>query len=174
VQVFDRQGVLLGVVGRFGKASGELRTPVGLAIDRFGRLFVASANNGRLESFGIDDFVDPSLLTAEVEVDPEVIELEDLEDRLELSIRLPDSLLELVLPASITANGVPVDSPDSEHEGDHEEDRLRVEVDARAVIEGLEPGPGTIHVQGELRDGRVFLGEGRVTIEADGEEEDDD
>lgn len=60
VQVFDSQlGVLLETVGSFGSGERQLRTPMGLVVDRFGRLLVASVNNGRIERFGLDDFIDP-------------------------------------------------------------------------------------------------------------------
>ena len=59
VQVFDSQGVKLTTVGSFGEGPGQLRTPMGLVIDPFNRLFVGSVNTGRLEFYGIDDFSDP-------------------------------------------------------------------------------------------------------------------
>lgn len=59
VRVFDAAGVLLSTIGTLGSAPGELRTPAGMAIDGYGRLFVASRNNGRVEVYGLDDFGDP-------------------------------------------------------------------------------------------------------------------
>ncbi|MEK6247420.1 MAG: SMP-30/gluconolactonase/LRE family protein, partial [Planctomycetales bacterium] len=59
VQVFDSQGAKLTTIGSFGNAPGQLRTPLGLVIDPFNRLFVGSVNTGRLEFFGLDAFSDP-------------------------------------------------------------------------------------------------------------------
>ncbi len=59
VRVFDAAGVLLSTIATLGSNPGELRTPAGMAIDGYGRLFVASRNNGRVEVYGLDDFTDP-------------------------------------------------------------------------------------------------------------------
>jgi DNA-binding beta-propeller fold protein YncE len=64
VQVFDAQGVVLGAIGSFGDGPGQLRTPVGLAIDPFGRLLVASVNTGRVARFGLDAFSEPACESA--------------------------------------------------------------------------------------------------------------
>jgi len=58
VQVIDgRTGEALATIGGFGRGRGELNLPVGLAVDGQGRLGVASANNGRIELFGLDAFL---------------------------------------------------------------------------------------------------------------------
>jgi sugar lactone lactonase YvrE len=59
VQVFDSAGVKLSTIGSFGDGPGQLRTPQGIAIDPFKRLFVGSVNTGRLVFFGLDEFSDP-------------------------------------------------------------------------------------------------------------------
>jgi sugar lactone lactonase YvrE len=59
VQVFDSAGVKLSTIGSFGDSPGQLRTPQGLAIDPFNRLFVGSVNTGRLVFYGLDAFSDP-------------------------------------------------------------------------------------------------------------------
>jgi len=59
VRVFDAAGVLLSTIGGLGSGAGELRTPAGMTLDRFNRLFVSSRNNGRVEVYGIDDYSDP-------------------------------------------------------------------------------------------------------------------
>jgi sugar lactone lactonase YvrE len=59
VQVFDSAGVKLSAIGGFGEGPGQLRTPQGLAIDPFNRLFVGSVNTGRLVFYGLDDYSDP-------------------------------------------------------------------------------------------------------------------
>jgi DNA-binding beta-propeller fold protein YncE len=58
VKVFDaNSGAFLGNVGDFGSAAGQLSLPVGLVMDGFNRLCVASANNARVELFGVDAFL---------------------------------------------------------------------------------------------------------------------
>ena len=57
VQVFDGQGNFLSTVGGYGSGPGQLRSPVGLAADPYGRLLVASANNSRVELIGLDAYV---------------------------------------------------------------------------------------------------------------------
>jgi len=60
VRVLDPQlGVPLGTIGSFGSGPSQLRTPLGLVLDTFGRLMVSSVNNGRVERFGLDDFTEP-------------------------------------------------------------------------------------------------------------------
>ncbi|MEI6564042.1 MAG: 6-bladed beta-propeller [bacterium] len=56
VRIFDGQGALLSTLGTFGSGIGQFRSPTGLAIDRYNRLFVASANNSRVEVLGLDSF----------------------------------------------------------------------------------------------------------------------
>jgi sugar lactone lactonase YvrE len=50
-------GAFVGAVGAFGPEPGQLNLPVGLALDGQSRLWVASANNRRLECLGLDRFV---------------------------------------------------------------------------------------------------------------------
>lgn len=58
VNVFDvNTGSLLGTVGSFGRAAGQLNLPLGVVLDGFNRLCVVSANNARIELFGVDDFL---------------------------------------------------------------------------------------------------------------------
>ena len=58
VKVFDSAtGTPLSNVGSFGSATGQLSSPAGLALDSYGRLLVASANNRRVELYGLDTFV---------------------------------------------------------------------------------------------------------------------
>lgn len=51
VKVFNFAGTFLGYVGNYGDGAGELFCPGGLTVDGSGRLWVANANNGRLEGF---------------------------------------------------------------------------------------------------------------------------
>lgn len=56
IRVFDAQGTLLTNIGTFGTGPGQLRSPTGLIIDRYNRLFIAAANNSRVEIMGLDAF----------------------------------------------------------------------------------------------------------------------
>ena len=65
VKVFDAgTGLALGTVGDFGSAPGQLNLPLGIVMDSLNRLCVASANNSRIELFGVDDFLHLSVQTA--------------------------------------------------------------------------------------------------------------
>ncbi|MEI6197969.1 MAG: hypothetical protein WCS42_26950, partial [Verrucomicrobiota bacterium] len=58
VKVFDADtGLSLGTIGDFGGAPGQLNLPLGIVMDSLNRLCVASANNARVELFGVDDFL---------------------------------------------------------------------------------------------------------------------
>lgn len=70
VRVFDPSGPTLSSVGSFGDGPGQLFTPVGLALDPFNRLFVASPNTGKVEVFGLDNFQDPHAVAAQVGAEP--------------------------------------------------------------------------------------------------------
>jgi sugar lactone lactonase YvrE len=64
VRVFNVQGNYLGRVGTMGNLSGQFRTPLGLALDGYNRLFTASANNSRVEVLGMDAYAQLSALPA--------------------------------------------------------------------------------------------------------------
>ena len=59
VQVLSGTGDALGTVGSFGSTPGKLRVPSDVAIDSCGRLFIASAANGRVDIFGLPGYSDP-------------------------------------------------------------------------------------------------------------------
>ena len=62
VKVFDApSGMGLGTLGGFGAMPGQLKAPGGVALDGLNRLFVTSADNQRLEVYGLDAFVQLSL-----------------------------------------------------------------------------------------------------------------
>jgi hypothetical protein len=62
VKVFDANtGLLLGNIGEFGGGTGQLNMPIGLMMDGFNRLCVVSANNTRVELFGVDSYLNPSV-----------------------------------------------------------------------------------------------------------------
>lgn len=70
VTVVNPNGTPLGTIGTFGSGPGQLMGPVGLALDRNNRLFVATPGNTRVEVFGLDTYTDPHILTATLMVDP--------------------------------------------------------------------------------------------------------
>ncbi len=51
VQVVDRAGNRLGVLGGFGEGSGDLRTPSAVLLDQYKRIAVADWNNGRVNFY---------------------------------------------------------------------------------------------------------------------------
>ena len=58
VNVFDAgTGAALGSIGGFGDGSGQLNMPLGMVLDGFNRLCVASANNARVVLFGVDSYL---------------------------------------------------------------------------------------------------------------------
>ncbi len=57
IRVFDTQGAYLGTIGGVSEANGLLRTPAGIALDSYNRLFVASLNSSHVEIFGLDSFL---------------------------------------------------------------------------------------------------------------------
>jgi hypothetical protein len=65
VKVFDTQGAYQTTVGGFGEWIGQFRTPASPVIGTGSRLFVTSANNGRIEIFSVQGAV-VTLVTLQV------------------------------------------------------------------------------------------------------------
>lgn len=65
LRVFDVSGNYLGRIGTMGELRGQFRTPLGLALDGYNRLFAASANNSRVEVFGMDAYAQLSAVPAQ-------------------------------------------------------------------------------------------------------------
>ncbi|MCU0782990.1 MAG: NHL repeat-containing protein [Verrucomicrobia bacterium] len=61
VKVFELSGKFLGYVGGYGESRGRFRSPGGVVVDRRGQLWVANANNGRMEGF-VSVYLPPILL----------------------------------------------------------------------------------------------------------------
>jgi hypothetical protein len=61
IKVFDVRGNLLGIMSSYGDAAGQMQSPGGVAMDAQGRLWVADANNMRVDSFC---FVQPVITPA--------------------------------------------------------------------------------------------------------------
>lgn len=165
VQVFDRRGVLLGTIGGFGAGPGQLRTPTDVLIDASNRLFVASANNARLEVFGLDRFSDPQIVPAVVDVKPEALNRSSPRQSVTAYITLRDWGVDDIDPSSVTANGVPA-LPSPVAIGDYDADGipdLMVKFDAGALAAALPDGDAIIVVTGQLRSGAVLF-EGSDTV----------
>lgn len=172
VQVFDARGALLGTVGSFGEGGGQLRTPMGLALDRYNRLIVASANNARVEVFGLDAYSDPRVIPAVVDVEPDTLNRSSERKWITAYIEMRGYPLDQVDPASITANGVPA-RPRPVTIGDHDEDLipdLMVKFDAASVLATLADGEAAIVVTGEFGDGATFEGYASVRVMRHGRE----
>ena len=67
VAAYDKvSGIFLRYIGNYGAGNGEFKSPIGLAIDKDNKIFVASNENQRIEVLGIDTFnslkIDPNTL----------------------------------------------------------------------------------------------------------------
>lgn len=167
VKAFDALGVELAVIGTYGTGAGELRTPMGAAIDRYNRLYVASVNNGRVEVYGIDDFTDPEpVVAAVVDVHPETLNPDTRRNWLTVYIEIPGYSVEDVDPSTVALNGAAADRT-SAAIADYDEDGvpdLMAKVDAELVVPGLSPGEATCVVSGMFRDGTRFEGADTVRV----------
>lgn len=173
VQVFDRWGVALAEIGSFGEARGQLRTPVSVAIDPYNRLLVSSANNARVELFGLDSFSDPHIVTAVVDIDPNMLKRDRGGQFITAYIQAPGYRPENVVLASVTASGVPGDVSSAaivDHDGDGVAE-LMMKFDAAAVLATLADipdGDAAIVVAGVLSDGSGFEGYDMVRLKTGG------
>ncbi len=142
VVILDRDGVQIDVLGEFGHRPGQLRTPLDLVMDSFGRLFVSSANNGRVEVFGIDDYSDPERYApANVWIAPGQLDRGQTGGTVTGLIEVPGYRLTDVVAGSVTANGVPASST-TLFIGDHNRNGLHdllVNFDADALLATLPP-----------------------------------
>ncbi len=166
VQVFDRLGYVLSTVGSFGQGPGQLRTPMGLAIDIHNRLFVASVNTARLEVFGLDSFSDPHIISAVVDIKPDTLNRSANREFITAYIEIRDQSLEQIDLTSITANGVAA-LPSPTTLGDYDANGipdLMVKFDAQAVMAPLPDGEAIIVVSGKFLNGNAFEGSDSVRV----------
>ena len=142
----DRTGQLLTTIGSFGQAGGELRIPADVVMDSLGRLYVASANNARVEMFGIDEFTDPEQYTpALLEIDPDQVDAGS-SGILNALFKVPALRLSDIHDDSIRLNGLPpVSLRTVDIDGDAEFELL-AGFSLAAVLETLPPS-GTAQVQ---------------------------
>ena len=150
VQVMDGSGRPLGTIGLHGAAPGQLRAPMDVAIDAFGRLFVSSPANGRLESFALDPAAaDPErFVPALVQAPPDPIEVRSGAE-VTLQVEVPGYRLSDV--AGLGANGA---APLAVESGDADRD-ARPELTARFALAALGGGPSAGDTLEVLLDGSV-------------------
>ncbi|MDH3221806.1 MAG: NHL repeat-containing protein [Gammaproteobacteria bacterium] len=166
VKVFDRNGNALATIGAFGIGPGSLRIPMDLVVDEHRRLFVASANNARLEVFGLDDYQDPeAIVPAVLAIEPGVLDRDAPADSLEVTVELPGYRLDAIMPGTLMVNGVP---PVSVEAGDADRDRipdLLGRFDAAALLQTLPlSGDGLLDASAMLNNGFRLEGQARVVV----------
>jgi hypothetical protein len=167
VKVFDLQSVLIGTIGEFGPAPGQLRTPVGLDIDPNNRLFVASQNNGRVELFGLDTFSDPRVRAAVAYIDPPQVKRDSKRRFVTAVVELDNDDVYNVDLATLRANGV-ASEVGSEVIGDKDRDGvadIAAKFDFVAFLATLPDGESAVTVTGELINGDIFEGVGSIIVE---------
>ncbi len=140
VAVLDHDGNELGLIGSYGHARGKLRTPLDLAMDAFGRLFVSSANGARVDMFGVGAFSDPERFApAAVQIEPRQLDRTHGAGQVAGLIEMPGYRLKASLGSLVTANGVPAE-PDTSVVGDHNgngQPDLKVYFDGNALLATL-------------------------------------
>ena len=180
VKVFDRNGNALTIIGEFGSLPGGLRIPMDLVVDAGNRLFVASANNARLEVFGLDDYEDPEAVAPGVlRVEPAVLDRDALVGEVEAALELPDYRIDAILAETLTLNGL---APLSIEVGDADRDLkpdLSARFDAAALAQTLpQTGEGRLAASALLDNGFVVEAEASIEVlsrvtDADGDGVDD-
>ena len=176
VKVFDRIGNLLGTIGEFGSLPGGLRIPMDLAVDADNRLFVAAANNARLEVFGLDQFQDPETVAPGVlTVEPGIIDRDALVERIDVALELPGYRLDAIMPGSLQVNGI---APIAVSSGDIDRDLrpdLSAEFDAAALAQTLPAsGEGRLVASALLNNGLRLEAEALVEVRSSDTDADDD
>jgi hypothetical protein len=152
VYVMGRDGVIVSRISDFGERGGQLRTPTDLLTDSLGRLYVASANNARVEMFGLEIFSDPEAFVPgklEIETDPYD---QDSNPELVGFIELPGQRLDQIITSSILANGIA--SPTASVLGDADGDTipdLRLTFGPELGL-ALPTGIATVTVTGQIND----------------------
>ncbi|MBW2402108.1 MAG: cytochrome c biogenesis protein CcsA, partial [Deltaproteobacteria bacterium] len=167
IKVLDRDGPLLGTIGEIGTRPGQLRIPMDLVIDPFGRLFVASANNARLEVFGLDEYSDPEkFIPADVEMAPYPLDRATPPAEISAYVEIPGYRLEHVQPDSVVANGVVANSVSvADWDADGIPD-LKAAFDYEELFDTL-PRWGTADVKvGGALGAYVFEGTGSIEVVA--------
>jgi len=164
IKVLDRDGPMMLTIGEIGARPGQLRIPMDLVVDPFGRLFVASANNARLEVFGLDAYTDPeAFIPVEISMDPDPLDRAAIPEEIAAIVEIPGHRLDQVDLSSVFANGIPalsVSSVDWDADGVPE---LRAAFDYDALFATLPLwGTGAVTLVGSLG---AFDFAGSTTIE---------
>lgn len=173
VKVIDRAGRKLAGIASFGHQAGALRQPADLVMDGASRLFVASANNARVEMFGIDNFDDPEQYAPALLAVPDT-QITPAEDGpFNLSFRVPGYHLSAIDTDSIRINGlVPTSIATTDSDADAIPE-LSVTLDRTALLGTLPPaGSGAILLQGALPQ-LAFTATATVDVIADTEGDSD-
>jgi hypothetical protein len=149
-------------------------------VDQHKRLFVASANNGRLEVYGLDDYQDPETVApALLNLEPNTLDRDALVDVVSVAVELPGRRLAEIQIDSLAINGIPAQSVS---EADPDRDRnpdLVALVDAGALAQTLPPmGVSKVRVTAALSDGFQLEGSAPMSVfggvfDADGDGIDD-
>ena len=165
VFVLDPVGKLLGTIGTFGDADGQLRVPTDLVIDRAGRLFVASSNNARVEIFGLDAYADAeATVPALVSLNPATIDVTAGDAVANVTVTLPGRDPARADGASIRVNGLP---PSGTAIGDADGDGvpdLLLTLPASALAATFAPAlSGTVTATGVI-DGLTFTGRAELAV----------
>lgn len=149
-------GAVLGRIGGFGEQPGQLRGPSDLVIDRLGRLFVTSANDGRVAIFGLDTYTDSERhAAATIALRPPVASTARTRQRaVEFVLSVPGRHLDAADRASLRLNGMVPDRIGELEPGADGRRPLLVRVDAAALVSSL-GGPGRERVGRVLVSGRV-------------------
>jgi hypothetical protein len=157
VLVTDRMGTIVSTVGSFGEGPGELRNPTGLTMDSNNRLFVGSVGNSRVEVFGLNDYSNPSMIQAMVDIRP----TRGYKRTVSVFIEVPGASPDQISVPSVTANGVHAIARDYDQDGVLE---LQVRFDVNALLSTLADGEALINIDGQLRDGRPFEGSAILAV----------
>ncbi len=175
IRVFDRAGVILTDIGTFGRHPGALRVPLDMVADSYGRLFVASSGNGRLEVFALGAADDPEQYApAVVTLRPNPFDHQIDASVFEAVIEIPGHRLAGLALDSVTANGVAADTASAAF-GDADRNgipdvTLGFPRDALAATLPAE-GTATVSFRGNLPD---LIMDGAVDIVVVGGVRDDD
>ena len=176
VKVFDRNGNALATIGEFGSLPGGLRIPMDLVLDSSNRLFVAAANNARLEVFGLDQYQDPETVApAVMRTQPGVYDRDAPIDQLKIELELPGHRLDSILPGTLQVNGIP---PLNTVTGDSDRDRvpeLVASFDAAALAQTLPPsGDGLLEASALLQNGLRLEAKTTLQVNSSDTDQDDD
>ena len=122
IYVMGRNGVVVSVIGHFEIGPGQLRTPTDLAVDPFGRIFVASNAGSRLDIFGAGNYSDPeTYIPGNLQVDPDPLD-RGRDEALIAYLEIPGYSPAQIVRATIVANGIA--SPVSVTLGDFDNDTI--------------------------------------------------